>query len=100
MGFSSKVNRVDPFVIRFGEQKRLAKNRGIGWELEYWEWRQIWDDSGHLHERGTRKGEWVMSRKGDKGPYSFANVRIVRAETNIIERHFPDWKPTCPSVQG
>ena len=75
----------DPLVIRFGEQKRVAKYRGIGWELEYWEWLQIWQDSGHLHDRGTKKGQWVMARNGDKGPYAANNVRIVLAETNNRE---------------
>ena len=69
----------------YSVQKAGAKWRGIAWELEYWEWLQIWDESGHSHERGMRKGEWVMSRPGDHGPYSAANVRIVRCETNIRE---------------
>lgn len=45
----------------------------------------IWQDSGHLHERGIRAGEWVMSRLGDVGAYEAGNVKIVRCETNNSE---------------
>ena len=69
----------------FKQQRCGAKERGIAWELEYWEWLQIWQDSGHLHERGPRKGQWVMSRPGDKGPYAAWNVKIVHCETNDAE---------------
>src|SRR5262245_7385060 len=74
---------------RFCEQRARAKRRRIGWELPYWQWLQIWQDSGHLHDRGTHKGEWVMARFGDKGPYSLDNVRIVRVETNNSEAMRP-----------
>lgn len=76
---------VDPLYRRFTEQRERARQRGIGWELPYWQWLQIWQDSGHLDERGRRKGEWQMARFGDKGPYSLDNVKIVRAETNAAE---------------
>lgn len=67
---------------RFLEQRRTAKQRRISWELPYWEWLQIWQDSGHLADRGRHKGEWVMGRNGDRGAYRADNVKIIRAETN------------------
>jgi len=73
---------VDPFEKRFKMQRLIAKHRGIAWELPYWEWLQIWQDSGHLHERGTHGGQWVMGRNGDQGPYSASNVKIIRVEQN------------------
>jgi hypothetical protein len=45
----------------------------------------IWQDSGHLHERGVHGGEWVMSRPGDIGAYEAGNVKIVHCETNNSE---------------
>lgn len=72
----------DPPRQAFLVQRHQAGLRKIEWQLEYWEWLQIWQDSGHLHERGKRHGEWVMARKGDIGPYSAENVKIVRCETN------------------
>ena len=75
----------DTFRKAFLAHKKGAKTRGIAFRLEYWEWLQIWQDSGRLHERGTRKGQWVMARPGDKGAYEAGNVRIVRCETNNSE---------------
>ena len=72
----------DPLYRRFKEQQHRANQRGIPWRLTYWEWLQIWQDSGHLHERGRRGGEWVMGRRGDAGAYEAGNVSIVRVETN------------------
>jgi len=68
----------------FNEQKRHARQREISWELPYWEWLQIWQDSGHFEERGRRKGQWVMGRNGDTGPYAAGNVKIIRCEVNNL----------------
>jgi hypothetical protein len=75
----------DPLVAAFNEQRHTAKTRGLDWRLAYWEWLQIWQDSGHLQDRGTHKGQWCMSRPGDRGAYESGNVRIVRIETNSDE---------------
>jgi hypothetical protein len=77
-----KHNMSDPLYQRFCQQKARAGARGILWKLLYWEWLQIWQDSGHLDERGRCGGEWVMGRNGDIGPYSYDNVKIIRVETN------------------
>jgi hypothetical protein len=76
---------MDPRLARFKQQKGGARRRGIEWCLEFWEWLQIWDDSGHFHERGTGRDQWVMARKGDLGPYATGNVDIVRAPTNTYQ---------------
>ena len=69
----------------YSAQKGMAKQRGISWEMDFYQWLQIWEDSGQLHNRGVRKGQWVMCRPNDTGPYSPENVRIVRVETNCAE---------------
>ena len=74
-----------PIYRRFKQQQSQAKVRGIEWRLEYWEWLQIWQDSGHLEERGTGKGQWVMGRNGDAGAYETGNVKIICVETNNSE---------------
>ena len=76
------TNKVDPIERRFREQRKTAGQRGIPWHLPYWEWLQIWQESGHLEERGKHKGEWVMARNGDTGAYEAGNIKIVRAEQN------------------
>src|SRR5215831_5887369 len=43
---------------RFLQQRHAAKQRGIAWQLDYWQWLEIWQTSGHLHEHGRRKGEF------------------------------------------
>jgi hypothetical protein len=53
--------------------------------MTFEEWLQIWQDSGHLHERGPRKGQYVMCRYGDKGAYKRGNVRVASVEENIAE---------------
>jgi hypothetical protein len=67
------------------QQKLHAKYRGLRWEFTYEEWLQVWTESDHLHERGRHKGQYVMSRPGDVGPYSRDNVRIVPVGVNIRE---------------
>ena len=62
-----------------------AKKRGIAFLLTWEEWLQIWTESGHFHERGCRKGQYVMARFGDKGPYAVGNVKIVPVEQNSSE---------------
>lgn len=69
-------------------QRYRAAHRGIEWKLEYWEWLQIWQDSGHMHERGKKKGQWCMARNGDRGAYEASNVKIVPFETNCSEGFF------------
>jgi hypothetical protein len=71
----------------FNRQRRTAKQRRIEWKLDFWEWLRIWEDSGHLSERGRRKEEWQMCRFEDIGPYASSNVRIDKMEANIQEAH-------------
>jgi hypothetical protein len=73
-------------------QRAGAKLRGIPWQLEYWEWLQIWQDSGHLHDSGRYKGHWCMARHGDQGAYEASNVKIVPVETNNANAKFTYWR--------
>lgn len=63
-------------------QRYGASERCILFEFTFEDWLKIWIDSGHLHERGHCKGQYVMARFGDKGPYAIGNVRICTAEEN------------------
>jgi hypothetical protein len=62
-----------------------SKRRGVSFELTFDEWLKIWIDSGHIHDRGNRKGKYVMARFGDTGPYSKNNVKIITCSENISE---------------
>lgn len=66
-------------------QKRNAEYRGIAWEFTRETWMQVWRDSGKWADRGRCAGQYVMSRFGDVGPYSPANVKIIEGADNIRE---------------
>ena len=68
---------------QFKQQARQAKQRGIGWQLTFDEWLSIWNESGHLHERGNKRGQYVMGRTGDIGPYAAGNVYICTFAQNL-----------------
>ena len=67
---------------KYDQHKYRAKRRGIPFELTFKQWLKIWQDSGHLRERGHRRGQHVMARFFDAGSYKIGNVRIIPAEDN------------------
>lgn len=68
--------------------RNRAFHRGIEFLLTIEEWTNIWMKSGHWNEAGTRKGQYVMARIHDKGPYAVGNVKIIKTEDNISEVPF------------
>lgn len=69
----------------FAQQRRDAKKRDIRFDLSFEEWLEIWNKSGRLDQRGCRKGQYVMARYGDTGPYATWNVKIILCEENHSE---------------
>jgi len=70
----------------FRKQKYQAeKKRNIEFRLTFDQWLDIWEKSGHLEERGRRKGEFVMSRNGDDGAYEIGNVFIQPHSSNASD---------------
>lgn len=79
------------------EQLRIAKgrymshkhsaiyNRKIEFKLTFEEWLDIWVNSGHWFNRGTKKDQYCMSRYNDEGPYAVGNVEIKTNSENLIE---------------
>ena len=70
---------------KYSESKRRARQRGIGFDLTFDQWWDIWQSSGHWHERGARKTGYVMRRTGDEGPYAVGNVYIGTHPENAME---------------
>lgn len=74
---------------RFKEQQGQAARRKdkngapIEWCLTFEQWIAWWLATGHYHERGRKRGQYVMSRKGDIGPYSIDNIECVLTSTNL-----------------
>jgi hypothetical protein len=65
------------------QQQRETRLASPGFELSFEEWWDIWQKSGHWEERGKCKGQYVMSRIGDQGPYKVGNVFIQTNAQNI-----------------
>lgn len=88
---SSKLLR-----LRFTEQKAVAKRRGIPFLFSFDEWLQIWKTSGHLNNRGRKKGMYCMARLGDKGGYEKDNIEIILHAKNAgdARRRNPPTKQT------
>lgn len=79
----------------WSNQRNNAIRRGIGWELNVWQWWTVWQQSGHWEHRGRGQG-YVMCRKGDDGPYAIGNVFIASAAQNSHEgqrKHRPSDLP-------
>lgn len=70
-------------------QRSRARKRGIEFLLSFEEWFKVWDDSGHLHEKGRLKHQYCMARNGDKGPYAVGNVSIITVGENVRQQTHP-----------
>jgi hypothetical protein len=57
--------------------------RGIDWQLTFEQWFGWWLESGHYHERGRLKDQYVMARFGDTGPYSLDNIMCIPNKENV-----------------
>jgi hypothetical protein len=71
---------------KYKQQESAAKARGIPFLLTFEEWRDIWMDSGMWEARGRLKGQCVMARLNDEGPYALGNVKICLTDENNRER--------------
>lgn len=72
-------------LMAYQGQRQSARQRGIGWEITTRQWLEVWNESGKLRLRGCERGKFVMSRRGDEGPYAIGNVFIQTHSDNIRE---------------
>lgn len=78
-------------------QRRNAGLRGIGWELTFVQWWDVWQRSGHWNDRGRGQG-YCMARIGDTGPYAVGNVEIKTIGENFSESYYKHpWNKRFPS---
>lgn len=73
---------------RYRMHKQNAKTRGIAFLLTFEEWIGWWQDTGHYHEYGRRRGQYVMARKLDLGAYELNNIECVQAQVNSALPHY------------
>lgn len=85
-------NELSPLMRAYRFQKYNTKSRTdvegkqILFNLTFEQWLGIWQESGHLHERGNKKGQYCMSRFNDLGHYEVGNVHIQPNAENSRER--------------
>lgn len=73
----------------YENQKRHALNRGIEFQFSLDEWATWWEENlgnDWQKKRGRRRGQFVMARNGDKGPYAPGNVRCILCTDNQKEQ--------------
>lgn len=87
--------------LQYQKQRNFCKRRidklgnQIEMKLTFEEWLNIWLSSGHYHERGNKRGQYVMSRLNDIGHYEIGNIEIKTVRENIIEKcNSPENKET------
>jgi hypothetical protein len=69
---------------KYNCQRISARCRGIEWQFTYDSWLAWWGDD--IANRGRLKGQLVMARHKDIGPYSPANTYKATPHENSIER--------------
>lgn len=87
-------------IKQYNDHKSGAKVRGIPFLLTFEEWLQIWEDSGHFHERGNRRNQYCMARFGDVGPYAVGNVKIILHSENSKEGNIGKSKPKSDATRS
>jgi len=63
-------------TIAYAMQRKNMIQLGIEWRLSFWDWWQIWLQSGKWGQRGRGSGYW-MARIDKRGPFSISNVYIA-----------------------
>jgi hypothetical protein len=81
----------------FEKHKSNAKSRKIEFKFTFDEWWDIWKP--HFHNRGYRRGQFVMCRTLDQGAYEVGNVRIDTVAGNASTRRVVNFAKKMAVVQ-
>ena len=71
------------FYVQYANAKRCAKDRNIDWQFTYDTWEAWWGED--ITKRGPYKGQLVMARHNDVGPYHPNNVKKITSSENLAE---------------
>ena len=78
---------------KYIEQRDNAKRRKIKFNFTFEEWQCWWESTGHFRKRGCKKGQYVMARFNDTGPYQVGNVKcILHSENRSESKHTKESK--------
>ena len=69
------------------DQRAGARKRNIPFLLTFDQWLNWWINSGHLDQRGSKRGQYCMCRFNDTGPYSLDNIYCDTHANNTIFAH-------------
>ena len=84
--------------LLYGAQRAGAKKRGIEWHFTFDSWLSWWGTD--IVNRGPYRGQLVMARYGDTGPYHPSNVRKATVEENIREARLGKVSPCLGKPNG
>ena len=68
------------YQTQYDNAKQCAKQRNIEWQFTYDSWVSWWGND--IVNRGPYKGQLVMARTNDIGPYHESNVRKATGSEN------------------
>ena len=80
------AKQISDEMRKYLSHKSGAASRGIPFLFTFEQWWEIWQHSGHWHERGHGKDKYCMARPGDIGPYAVGNVKIVTNSEILAKR--------------
>ena len=72
-------------LVRYHAQKCAAGKKNIPWHFTFETWLDWWGSD--IVNRGRKRGQLVMARNGDIGPYHPDNVRKATCSVNCGEAH-------------
>ena len=73
-------------IEKYRNAIRSARQRGIEWQFTFETWMNWWGED--FEKRGSKKGQLVMARHNDTGPYHPDNVRKTTVEDNVREMRY------------
>jgi hypothetical protein len=73
------------YYEKYYTQRRESIKRGIDFQFSFEDWIQWWGND--IVNRGRCKGQLVMARYKDQGPYHPDNVRKATCSENATEAH-------------
>jgi len=83
--FGTLIVNMKIYNTHYHNAKHCAKQRGIEWQFTYDTWIEWWGED--IVNRGPYKGQLVMARYNDTGPYHPDNVRKITCSENTKEAH-------------
>ena len=79
----NKKGNPKKFYVQYANARRCSKDRNIDWQFTYDTWEAWWGED--IIKRGPYRGQLVMARFNDVGPYHPDNVKKITCGENALE---------------